>query len=98
IPMWNPHGYAGAPFASFFKYSPFVWLYYLTGSPKSLAWSQLLLALVASCGAYAFFRVSLRIPFWPSALIAWCFPITGFFILWQGYSLPQTAAWFPWLL
>jgi hypothetical protein len=98
IPMWNPHGYAGAPFATFFKFSPFVWPYYLTGSPRSLAWSQLLIALVASLGAYAFFRITLRLPFWPSALIAWCLPLTGFFLLWQGYSLPQAAAWLPWLL
>lgn len=98
IPMWNPHGYTGAPFATFFKYSPFVWPYYLVGSPKTLAWIQLLIALVAGLGAYAFFRISLRASFWASALGAWCLPISGFFLLWQGYSLPQSAAWLPWLL
>jgi hypothetical protein len=51
VPLWNPYAYAGAPFATFAKYSPFMLLYYLLPSPLMLAWMQLLSALVAGGGA-----------------------------------------------
>ncbi|MCA9728017.1 MAG: hypothetical protein KC729_10070 [Candidatus Eisenbacteria bacterium] len=98
LPLWNPGAYTGVPFANFAKYSPFLLLYYLFDAPWTLAWIQLLTALVAGLGAYAFFREGPRLSFWPAACVAWCVPLSGFFVLWEGFSLVYAAAWFPWLL
>jgi hypothetical protein len=98
LPLWNPNNYAGTPFATFGKYSPFHLLYYLFPSPVTLAWMQLLKGLVAGVGAYLFFRRVLRVAFWPAAVGAWCYPVTGFFVLWQGYAVAQAALWLPWVL
>ena len=56
------------------------------------------MALVAGTGAYVFFRRVLQVSYWPAAITAWCYPLTGFFILWQGHSLPHAVAWLPWIL
>ena len=98
IPLWTPYGFAGAPFADFAKYSPFNLVYTLLPSPFTLAWIQLLKSLVAGMGAYLFFRRALRVSFWPAAFGAWCYPLSGFFVLWQGYPSTFVTAWFPWLL
>jgi hypothetical protein len=98
IPLWTPYGFAGAPFADFAKYSPFNLVYTLLPSPFTLAWIQLLKSLVAGLGAYLFFRRALRVSFWPAAFGAWCYPLSGFFVLWQGYPSTFVTAWFPWLL
>lgn len=98
LPLWNPYVYAGAPFATFAKYSPFMLLYYLLPSPLTLAWMQLIKSLVAGGGAYVFARRVLRVGFWPAAFAAWCYPLTGFFVLWQGYDLSAVTAWYPWVL
>jgi hypothetical protein len=98
LPLWNPNNYAGTPFATFGKYCPFHLLYYLFPSPVTLAWVQLLKGVVAGVGAYLFFRRVLRVGFWPAAVGAWCYPLTGFFVFWQGYALAQVALWLPWML
>lgn len=98
LPLWNPHIYLGAPYVVWDKYSPFNILYYLFPTPMTLAWIQLLKSVVAGVGAYVFFRRVVRVGFWPAALGAWCFPLTGFFILWQGYPHTSVTAWLPWLL
>jgi len=95
LPLWNPHHYTGAPFAIFPKYSPFNAVYYLFPTPRALPWMQLLQSLVAGIGAYVFFRRVLALAFWPAA---WCYPLTGFFVLLQGYVLTYVAAWLPWML
>ncbi|MEI8372884.1 MAG: hypothetical protein WCJ35_08625 [Planctomycetota bacterium] len=96
-PLWVPYQYGGAPF-TWPKYSPFWLLSCIVASPIILAWTQVAIALVASIGMYAFCRQSLQTGFWPAAIMAWCFPLTGFFIFWQGYSLPMAIAWMPWLI
>jgi hypothetical protein len=98
LPTWAPSEYCGAPFAAFPKFSLFNLLYYLFPTPYSLAWIQLLKSLIAGVGAYLFFRRALGAGFWPAAVGAWCYPVTGFFVLWQGSYLSHTAALFPWLL
>src|SRR5436190_1266858 len=98
LPLWTPYAYAGAPFASFSKYSPFMWIYYLFPFPPTLAWIQLAKSVVAGLGAYVFFRRALGAGFWPAAVGAWCYPLTGFFVLWQGFELTLVTAWFPWSL
>lgn len=98
LPLWNPYGYAGAPFANFHKYSPFMWPYYLVDSPYSLPWIQLLVALVAGGGAFFFFRRVLAASYLAAAMGAAAFPLVGYFVLWRGYSLTYAAAWLPWLL
>lgn len=98
LPLWNPYIFAGAPFANFWKYSPFMVLYYLWPSPVTLAWMQLLKSVLAGLGAYLFFRRVLGVRFWPAAIGAWCYPLTGFFVFWQGYELSAVVAWYPWVL
>jgi hypothetical protein len=97
VPMWMPYQYGGAPFIEP-RFSPFAALQFCIESPVVLAWTQLLVALVAGIGAYSFFRKALGVSFWPAAISAWCYPLTGFFIFWQGYPLVLTVCWLPWLL
>jgi hypothetical protein len=97
LPLWIPTRYGGATFI-WSKYSPFCLFTCLTASPVILAWAQLLAALVAGTGAYLFFRRVLRVSFWPATLVAWCYPMTGFFIFWQGHLVGASAYWLPWLL
>ena len=100
LPQWNPREFAGAP-SLFPKLSPFAWLLASIESPRIIPWVQLLTALVAGIGAYLFFRQALQIGFWPAAIISWCYPLSGFFLLWQGGGLTQLAygvVWLPWML
>ncbi len=97
-PRWNPYGYAGAPLSSLTTYSPFNFVYYLFPHPFTLAWLELCVALGAGLGAYLFFRRVIGVGFWPAAIGAWVFPLSGFFALWQGFSLLHAVAWLPWVL
>ena len=96
-PSWNPYQFAGVPLLAS-QFSPFSLL--LTGftSPVIIAWVQVIIAEVAAIGFYWFCRRVLRTSFWPAVVTAWCYPITGFFIFWQGYGSPMTVCWLPWLL
>ena len=67
-------------------------------SPIVLAWMQVIFSLVAGLGIYLFARQTLQVGFWPATIAAWCYPLTGFFVLWQGFGLPLTVGWLPWLL
>lgn len=98
IPLWAPDNFAGAPFATWPKYSLFELPYYVFPSPATLAWMQLLQNVVCAWGAFAFARKVLQASFWPAALGSWCAPWTGFFMLWQGYPLTAAVALLPWLL
>ncbi len=97
LPLWNPYGYAGSPFTAP-KHSPLWILQCCVESPTIIAWTQVIIALIASSGMFFFCRRVLRIGFWPAAIAAWCYPITGFFVFWQTYSLPMVVVWLPWLL
>ena len=97
LPMWTPFNYAGAPFI-WPKFSPFLAVECLTASPVVLAWGQLLAAIVAGFGAYGFVRRVLRVGYWPAAIASWCYPLTGFFVMWQGYATCLPVVWLPWLL
>jgi hypothetical protein len=96
-PLWDPYQYAGSP-VTWPTFSPFWLLSCCSTAPVILAWLQLTVALVAGLGTYAFCRQVLAVRFWPAAFAAWCFPLTGSFILWQGFILPYTIAWLPWML
>lgn len=99
FPMWNPYQYAGVPFATQYRFSPFLLISCLTLSPVLLPWAQLLIALTAGLGAFLFCRRALQVAFWPAAVAAWCYPLTGTFALWLGFpSLPPPIAWLPWVL
>ena len=95
--MWAPYGFTGAPFIPS-KFSPFFLLECCSKSPVVLAWAQMLVAIVAGMGAYLFFRRILGVGFWPAAICAWCYPLTGFFIFWQGFPTPLAVGWLPCLL
>ena len=96
-PLWNPYQFAGVPFTGA-RYSPFTLLLCLWQSPMVLAWVQFVQALVTGTGMYFFCRRVLRVRFWPAIVTAWCYPLSGYFVFWQGYGLPYTVTWFPWLL
>ena len=96
FPFWSPCNYAGVPFV-WPKYSVFLLLEYCVKSPVILAWVQLLAALVGGAGMYFFCRRALRVSLWPAVVCAWCYPLTAFFILWQGYPTELAVYWLPWL-
>lgn len=98
LPLWTPYGYCGAPFATFAKYSPFNVIYYLVPSPYTLVWIQIIKSIVAGMGVYFFFRRTLHVSFWPAAVGAWCFPLIGYFMLWQGYPATLVTTWTGWIL
>ncbi len=97
FPFWAPYQYAGAPFV-WPKYSPFLLFQCLTASPVILAWAQVLASLVAGTGAYLFFRRTLAVGFWPAAVCAWGYPLSGFLVFWQGFPTCYAVYWLPWLL
>ena len=96
FPFWAPYQYGGVPFM-WPKYSLFLFLESCVKSPVVLAWVQLLAALVAGGGMYLFCRQTLRVSFWPAAVCAWCYPLTAFFVLWQGSAVPLPVCWLPWI-
>jgi hypothetical protein len=96
FPLWNPYQYAGAPTTPP-KFSPFLLLSALVASPKVIPWIELLKAIVGGVGTYVFCRRVLQVAFWPAAITGWCYPLTGFFVLWQGLSAAATLVWLPWL-
>ena len=93
---WNPYQFAAPPTAP--RFSPFTVLLCSLRSPVIIAWAQLLVAEIAGIGFYLFCRRTMEIGFWPAAIAGWCYPLTGYFILWQGYGIPYTVCWLPWLL
>lgn len=97
LPIWSPNRFAGAPAYRWCLSPPYLPAY-LIASPVVLAWVQLLVALVAGLGAYVFFRRTLDVGFWPAAIAAWCYPLSGAFVVWQGFWLPPVMCWLPWLL
>ena len=97
FPLWLPYQYAGVPLV-WPRYPPFLLLACSTASPVILAWVQLAAALVAGLGAYAFVRRVLGLGFWAAAFSAWGYPLTGFFVFWQGFPTGGAVYWLPWLL
>ena len=71
---------------------------YLIASPVVLAWTQVLIAMVAGFGMYVFVRRVLGVGFWPAAIVAWCYPLAGTYIVCLGAGQPPVACWLPWLL
>jgi hypothetical protein len=53
--------------------------------------------MVAGAGMYFFCRRTLQVSFWPATVCAWCYPLTAFFILWQGFTPGLAVCWLPWL-
>ena len=96
FPFWAPYHYGGVPFV-WPKYSLFLLLDCCARSPIVLAWVQLFAALVAGTGMYFFCRQSLPVSFWPATVCAWCYPLTAFFVLWQGFPTGLAVYWLPWI-
>jgi hypothetical protein len=97
LPLWASYQYAGAPFNRPL-FSPFLLLEYCTGSPVILAWAQMLVAMVAGMGMYLFCRRALEVGFWSAVVAGGCYPLTGYFVFWQGYIVALPVCWLPWLL
>ncbi len=101
LPLWNPYDYCGSPLLAanqFGTFSPFRLLDYAFPGPGTLAWTHLLVTLVAGLGAYLFFRGAMKVGFWPAAIGAWCYPLTGFMVVWGLYTNGAVVAWLPWML
>jgi hypothetical protein len=96
-PLWSPYGFTGAPFTGC-QWSPIQILYVLWPSPHAHAWMQLTVSLIAGTGAYCACRSLFNAGFFSATMMAWALPLTGFFVLWQGHSIPHAAAFFPWML
>ena len=94
LPLWMPQQYAGGPVV-WPKFSPLMLLECCATSPIILAWTQLLAAVIAGFGFYLFCRRVLSVCFWAAAVPAWCYPLTGFFVFWQGYPTCGAVYWFP---
>jgi hypothetical protein len=97
LPMWAPYEFGGVP-VIWPKFSPFLLLQSCIASPVVLAWSQLCQGLVAGLGIYFFIRSGLQLGFWPAALCGVCYPMTAYFILWQGFLTSLPVTWLPWIL
>ncbi len=97
LPLWTPYNFAGAPFTRS-NFSPFFIFQCLFASRAVIAWSQMFAAIIAGVGAYSFCRRVLSVGFWPATIAGWCYPLTGFFILWQGYPTSLPVIWLPWVL
>jgi hypothetical protein len=97
LPLWEPFQYCGSP-TIWPWLSPSMMLAWSSASPVIWAWVHLFEALVAGLGAYVFFRRVLAVGFWPATIVAWCYPMTGFFVFWQGNATSGAAFWLPWLL
>ena len=95
FPIWNPDHYAGVPII-WPKFSPVLLFESITHSPVILAWGQLLCSVIAGLGMFLFCRRVLSVGFWPATVIAWAYPLTGFFVFWVGYSMSLCAYWLPW--
>ena len=97
FPMWTTYQYAGSPLV-WPKFSPFILLGSLVLSPVILPWVQLLAAMISGFGFYLFCRRALGVGYWAATIPAWCYPMTGFFVFWQGFPTCGSVYWFPWLL
>lgn len=97
LPMWAPYHFAGAPFI-WPKFSPLLVLQCCSASPVIVAWAQLFAAIVAGTGMYLFCRRVLGLSFWPATIAGWCYPLTAFFVLSQGFTLVLSLYWLPWIL
>ena len=98
LPLWNPYNYAGAPMARWGLFSPFNLLQLAFPQPIGLAWIQLVQAVLAGLGAYLFFRRAMALGFLAASCGAIAYPVTGFFVLWQGFPLTSVVSWLPWIL
>jgi hypothetical protein len=97
FPLWNPCQFAGAP-DTLPKFSPFMVLGAVVATPKVLPWIELLKAMVGGLGFCLFCRRALGLAFWPATVAGWCYPVTAFFVLWEGYNTAASVLWLPWLL
>lgn len=97
FPLWDSNTYTGAPYPRTVAYDPFEWLFFLFPIPATLAWIELLRATISGIGAYLFFRHTLKVRLDAALVGAWCFPLMGYFIFWQGNPHPHPVRWLPWL-
>lgn len=98
IPLWNPHAFAGTPFARAPIFSPFELLYVLWPSPRVLPWIQLLSACVGATGAWLVAVRLVKLSSLPAIVAGVTFPLSGFLMLWQGFDLTHSISVFPWEL
>jgi hypothetical protein len=111
IPLWNPYLFLGVPFLANPQAGVFyppnllpTWLlpappFGASIAPRLVAWSLVLHAALAACGAYLYARRVVRLSPLPALLGASAFAYGGF-LSGQAEHVNQlnVSAWFPWLL
>lgn len=97
FPSWVPYQYAGSPLLAP-VFSPILAWQHWVSSPLAVAWTQVWAALVGGVGAFLFWRRCLGLGWLAALVAAWCYPLTAFFVFWQGYYLVGTVYMLPWLL
>jgi hypothetical protein len=97
IPYWQPRNFCGAPFSGYWC-SPLELLHAAFPAPATLAWRQVIEAVIFASGTWWFATRSLRFPFWISACLSWIAPWIGFITLWQCFPLTSPVIFLPWLL
>ncbi len=104
VPLWNPALFSGLPHWANYQAGilyPLNWIMYLAARPFSYAALERLVLvhyLIASLGAYALARSSLRLSPLPALVAGIVFPYSGFLVAHLGhYSMLAAAVWIPWL-
>jgi hypothetical protein len=97
IPTWNPLNFAGGPYVRT-RFSLFEIPYLVWPTPVLIAWEEVWQALVAGCGMYVFARRVLGLGRAAALCVAWSYPLTAYFVLWQGYLMTRAVALLPWML
>jgi hypothetical protein len=98
IPLWDPHRFAGTPFAANAQVAAFYppnWAFAVGDSLLTYSWLLVLTRLVGLLIAYWFFRVLSLHPL-AAAGGATIFSGSGFIMAWGTHiTFPSTAIWLP---
>lgn len=98
IPAWDPSIFSGAAFVRWGTWGPLAWPSYLWPSSRVLAWTELLVGMIAGTGTFVFARSVLGVGRVSGLVVACCVPVSGFFVLWRGFPLTHAVSWLPWVL
>lgn len=97
LPFWNPYSHAGAPFVATMQSALFYPIYLLLlwlPFEQTFAWSAILKLWIAGTLTYLLAR-RYRLDWQASLVSALAFMLSGYVVVWLGYSLTNVAVWLP---
>ena len=97
LPMWTPWNFAGAPFV-WPKFSTVPGYAKLHGVTARAALESVAGRDSRRAGGIYFLPAGAGGQLLAGGVAAWCYPLTGFFVLWQGYATCLPVVWLPWIL